>query len=99
MNKKLRTDMIRRMDAPPKLVNPSGWISEGATTPLKRPSTEIGSGGGQEREQLPEQPSSPVRIDFGINLTSSPVAEKVTHAQAEDAEIPSNAYVIPGIIL
>ncbi|KAJ3972950.1 cation transport protein-domain-containing protein [Lentinula raphanica] len=27
--KKLRTDMIRRMDDAPKLVNPSGWISEG----------------------------------------------------------------------
>ncbi|KZT21063.1 hypothetical protein NEOLEDRAFT_1139908 [Neolentinus lepideus HHB14362 ss-1] len=29
--KKLRTDMIRRMDDAPKLVDPSGWISEGRT--------------------------------------------------------------------
>ncbi|KAJ3993863.1 cation transport protein-domain-containing protein [Lentinula boryana] len=28
-SKKLRTDMIRRMDDAPQLVNPSGWISEG----------------------------------------------------------------------
>lgn len=99
MHKKLRTDMIRRMDAPPKLVNPSGWISEGITMPLKRLSTKIGSSGGQEKEQVTEQPSSPVRIDPGINLTRSPVAEKATHAKAEDAEIPSNTYVIPGIVL
>ncbi|KAJ4483537.1 cation transport protein-domain-containing protein [Lentinula aciculospora] len=33
--KKLRTDMIRRMDDAPKLVNPSGWISEGDRIPLK----------------------------------------------------------------
>lgn len=34
--KKLRTDMIRRMDDAPKLVNPSGWISEGDRIPLKQ---------------------------------------------------------------
>ncbi|KAF9243244.1 cation transport protein-domain-containing protein [Melanogaster broomeanus] len=27
--KEVRTDMIHRMDSPPKLVNPSGWISRG----------------------------------------------------------------------
>lgn len=95
--KKLRTDMIRRMDAPPKRVNPSGWISEGITTPLKRLSTKIGSGGGQEKGPLTEQPSSSVWIDSPMNLTS--MAEKDTHAQAEDAQTPLNAYVIPGIVL
>lgn len=32
---RLRPDMIRRIDDAPKLVNPSGWISEGRTDPLK----------------------------------------------------------------
>lgn len=32
---RLRPDMIRRIDDAPKLVNPSGWISEGRTNPLK----------------------------------------------------------------
>ncbi|KAI0941630.1 hypothetical protein AcW1_003472 [Taiwanofungus camphoratus] len=30
---RLRTDMIRRMDDAPRLVNPSGWISEGRSEP------------------------------------------------------------------
>lgn len=30
---KLRPDMIRRMDDAPKLVNPSGWVSEGGPPP------------------------------------------------------------------
>ncbi|KAF8552943.1 TrkH-domain-containing protein [Imleria badia] len=34
LHKKVRTDMIRRMDAPPKRVDPNGWVSEGPTTPL-----------------------------------------------------------------
>ncbi|KAH7928677.1 TrkH-domain-containing protein [Leucogyrophana mollusca] len=43
VGKKLRTDMIRRMDAPPKLVNPSGWISEGGTVPMRMsPTKETG---------------------------------------------------------
>lgn len=32
---RLRPDMIRRIDDAPKLVNPSGWISEGRSDPLK----------------------------------------------------------------
>lgn len=47
--KKLRTDMIRRMDDAPKLVNPSGWISEGTTAvphePHTPPATPIGEQG------------------------------------------------------
>ena len=93
-HKKLRTDMIRRMDAPPTRVNPSGWISEGITTPLKRLSTKIGSSGGQEKGQVASRPSSLVRIESPIHLTSSPIA-----VEAEDAQIPLNAYVIPGIAL
>ncbi|KAF9485986.1 TrkH-domain-containing protein [Pholiota conissans] len=37
--RKLRPDMIRRMDDAPKLINPSGWVSEGqAPSPPKTPS-------------------------------------------------------------
>ncbi|KAI9568878.1 cation transport protein-domain-containing protein [Boletus coccyginus] len=88
VHRKLRTDMIRRMDAPPKRVDPSGWVSEGITTPLKRFSTRIGNSGGQEKGQVPEQPSSPVRVSSPTDLTSSPIAE--------DAQISLNALVVPG---
>ena len=96
VHKKLRPDMIRRMDSPPKRVNPSGWISEGITTPLKRFSTKIGSGGGQEKGQAAERPSSPVRSEPPIDLTNSPIATEDVRTQAED---PWNAYVIPGTVL
>lgn len=33
---KLRPDMIRRMDDAPKLINPSGWVSEGKATSMRR---------------------------------------------------------------
>lgn len=93
--------MIRRMDAPPKRVNPSGWISEGITTPLKRLSSKIGSSGGQEpKGQLAEQLPPPVRMESPIDLTSSPipVPEKVAHPQAEDTQIPLSVYVIFDIV-
>ena len=44
----VRADTDRRMDAPLKRVNLSGWICEEIMTPLKRFSTKIGSNGGQE---------------------------------------------------
>lgn len=34
--RKLRPDMIRRMDDAPKLVNPSGWVSEGRAPSLRK---------------------------------------------------------------
>lgn len=37
--RKLRPDMIRRMDDAPKLVDPSGWISEGQSVPMMRAPT------------------------------------------------------------
>ncbi|KAH9485514.1 Low-affinity potassium transport protein [Psilocybe cubensis] len=34
--RKLRPDMIRRMDDAPKLVNPSGWVSEGRAPSIRK---------------------------------------------------------------
>lgn len=95
-NKKLRTDMIRRMDAPPKPVDPSGWISEGLTSPLRRFSSKPGSDGVHEKVQSTEQSSSPVRVESSINLTSNPIAVNDIHAPRGDPKTPSNTYVIPG---
>ena len=38
--RRLRPDMIRRVDGAPKLVNPSGWISEGNAGPTNVRSTK-----------------------------------------------------------
>lgn len=35
--RRLRTDMIRRMDDAPKLINPSGWISERTEPDVRNP--------------------------------------------------------------
>ncbi|KAJ6589897.1 cation transport protein-domain-containing protein [Mycena vulgaris] len=62
--RKLRPDMIRRMDHPPQLVNPSGWISEGAQTPQPHsPAPEEEKVTGEER---------PRHLKFTETLVSSP---------------------------
>lgn len=62
---RLKPHMIRRMDDPPKLVNPSGWISEGRTMPSKRAST-ISARRSQVLDESSLQPASP------NTLSSSP---------------------------
>ncbi|KZT01449.1 uncharacterized protein LAESUDRAFT_731151 [Laetiporus sulphureus 93-53] len=47
----LRTDMVRRTDDAPRLVNPSGWISEG------RPEVATGHGFDQDGTHEPDVPS------------------------------------------
>ncbi len=64
--KRLRTDMIRRMDDAPKLVDPSGWISEGRSVPLRRSSTVQSA---QEfNRHLSFAPISPERRPASLNL-------------------------------
>lgn len=92
-HKKVRTDMIRRMDAPPRPVNPSGWISEGLTSPLRRLSSKLGSGGGQEKGQSTEQSRSPIQIEPPTDLTSSPIAEKDIHAPGGNPQTSPITYV------
>ncbi|KAF8435126.1 cation transport protein-domain-containing protein [Boletus edulis BED1] len=58
--KKVRTNMIRRMDAPPKRVDPSGWVSEEIAAPLRR---FPNSGGGTEKAHVAEHTSSPGQIE------------------------------------
>ncbi|KAJ7099551.1 cation transport protein-domain-containing protein [Mycena belliarum] len=61
--RKLKPDMIRRMDGPPQLVNPSGWISEGAHTPRPRSPAHESDQGVDER---------PRQLTFSETLVSSP---------------------------
>ncbi|KAJ7503005.1 cation transport protein-domain-containing protein [Mycena galericulata] len=58
--RKLRPDMIRRMDHPPQLVNPSGWISEG-----HNPEPE-------EKPEASPQLERPRQLAFAEQLVSSP---------------------------
>jgi len=57
--------MIRRMDKAPQLINPSGWISQGQTTPV-RPTSLDRSNTEPNTKQLV--------FSLGDGLTASPEA-------------------------
>ncbi|PPQ87456.1 hypothetical protein CVT25_008192 [Psilocybe cyanescens] len=59
--RKLRPDMIRRMDDAPKLVNPSGWVSEGrAPSVRKRSASNI-----RVQPKTAADPSNPSNDSYG----------------------------------
>lgn len=71
---KLRPDMIRRMDDAPKLVNPSGWISEGDSNAARKGSiTEDRAESGTPLHDSSRQ------LAFADQITSSP--QPATEAQ------------------
>ena len=92
-SRKLRTDMIRRMDEPPRRVDPSGWVTEGVMTPQKRSSNKVGGGGGEEKDQVPGQPPSSVLDELPIHLSSSPEAMDERTQTQDGVQIPPDAYV------
>lgn len=73
---KLRPEMIRRMDDAPKLIDPSGWISEGQSPPLTRVPTVRSSRQIVFVENMPLS-SSPTPLcedpENSINGASQPV--------------------------
>ena len=62
-NRRVRPDMIRRVDDKPKLVNPSGWISEGRTLTTQRGGNLVESGSTRSRSSTrgPE-PTNPTLV-------------------------------------
>ncbi|KAJ6593443.1 cation transport protein-domain-containing protein [Mycena capillaripes] len=79
--RKLRPEMIQRMDRPPQLINPSGWISEGAQTPKARSPTS---------EEEPEKKDSAEhsRPRFTEALVSSP--KPIPEAEEPASPSPSH---------
>ncbi|KAG2038690.1 cation transport protein-domain-containing protein [Suillus americanus] len=69
--KKLRPDMIRRMDGQPKPVNPSGWITESDAVPMKRFSVKSATSLDMQAEEQ-GQGSSPRQLAFADEMTQSP---------------------------
>lgn len=70
-SRKLRPDMIRRMDDAPKLVNPSGWVSEGpqTATRITLPTPQIierSSFPDISRTKAPPSPKLPVRRSLSL---------------------------------
>lgn len=71
-SRKLRPDMIRRMDDAPKLVNPSGWISEGRPDPMNAVAEDGSQPPAEPTRQLAfaEDPKRRSR-DLSVSSTSS----------------------------
>jgi hypothetical protein len=69
--RKLRPDMIRRMDDAPKLVDPNGWISEGQSAPMNRVSTI----------------NSNPQLAFADELSTSPSSSPLDQVPVNDAAV------------
>ncbi|KAK0454525.1 cation transport protein-domain-containing protein [Armillaria borealis] len=92
IRKKLRTDMIRRMDDAPKRVDPNGWISQGSTIPLQRFST-VQSNQDPPRHlsfasPSPERPTQSPRITKGPIMKSS-IPAKLARTQTVEFSLPT----------
>lgn len=86
IRKKLRTDMIRRMDDAPKRVDPNGWISQGSSIPLQRFSTV------QSNQDPPRHLSfasrSPERPTLSPRITKGPIMKRLAR-RLSDPGTPS----------
>lgn len=87
--RKLRPDMIRRMDGPPQLVNPSGWISEGAHTPLPRSPVE-------PKEENNSVEAERPRLMFTDELVSSP--KPIVEQSSPASPSPSHLRAPKGLV-
>lgn len=82
--------MIRRMDAPPKLVNPSGWITESGAVPMKHVSSK--SNATRSDMQTEEGAPSPRQVEFADEMTHTPVQIDLgTDVEVENIHIIDNA--------
>lgn len=87
---RLRPDMIRRMDAPPKLVNPSGWITESGAVPMKHISLK--SNATRSDMQTEERAHSPRQVEFVGEMTHTPMEINLgTDVDVENIHIIDNA--------
>ncbi|KAK0226367.1 cation transport protein-domain-containing protein [Armillaria fumosa] len=86
IRKKLRTDMIRRMDDAPKRVDPNGWISQGSSIPLQRFST-VQSNQDPPRHLSFASPSQE-RPTLSPRITKSPIMKRLAR-RLSDPGTPS----------
>ncbi|TFK50964.1 TrkH-domain-containing protein [Heliocybe sulcata] len=77
--KKLRPDMIRRMDDAPKLVDPSGWISEGLTE-----STVPSSNDGRVDTRDVQGQKQNHQLSFADQLPPSPGQDSVMSSDSSE---------------
>ncbi|KIK67556.1 hypothetical protein GYMLUDRAFT_257413 [Collybiopsis luxurians FD-317 M1] len=84
--KKFRTDMIRRMDEAPKLVNPSGWISEGDRIPVRGTGTT-----NSHSQSPPHDASSPGTSTERKGIMSRRLSDPGTPSRPVSPQAPSTS--------
>ena len=91
-NRRVRPDMIRRIDDKPKLINPSGWISEGRMPTAREGLVEPTRSGSPIKEPVPTNstlPRSPGPIHSQLSGQRSNDLEAESESELEDlTQIP-----------
>ncbi|KAG2132282.1 cation transport protein-domain-containing protein [Suillus bovinus] len=86
----LRPDMIRRVDSQPKLVNPSGRITESGTVPMKHFSLKSATSLNMQEEEQGQGPSPQSRGELSNCM---PEAGKGAVMSAVSTEMPQTATI------
>ena len=84
--RKLRPDMIRRMDAPPKPVNPSGWITESGAVPMKRFSLKSGATSSDIQAEEQVFVDETEQVELGTDVRVKNIHVETDNAGSSDLE-------------
>lgn len=97
-NRRVRPDMIRRIDDKPKLVNPSGWISEGPPLAAQEGGNLAESGSTRSRSSIrepgPTNPN-PILVQSPESIHSQPSGQRSNDSEAESESELEDLNEIP----
>ena len=94
-NRRVRPDMIRRVDDKPKLVNPSGWISEGRMLSAQQGGL-VESGLSRSRSSIGEpEPANPTLVQSPEPIHSQPSGQQLNDPGAESESDLEDLSKIP----
>jgi hypothetical protein len=90
-NRRVRPDMIRRVDDKPKLLNPSGSISEGRMVTVQEGGTPVESVPTRSRSSIREsQPANPTSVQSPESILSQPSDQQPNDLEAGSESEPED---------
>ncbi|KAF9650993.1 TrkH-domain-containing protein [Thelephora ganbajun] len=88
-NRRVRPDMIRRLDDKPKLINPSGWISKGRMPAAQEGPAESGST--RPRSSIREQePTHSASVQLPGSVRPQPPPQQHNNSESHPVSPPPN---------
>ena len=88
--------MIRRVDDKPKLVNPSGWISEGRMLTTQQSANLVESGSTRSGSSIREPgPTNPTLVESPGPIHPHPSGRQLTDSEAESESELEDLSEIP----